>query len=56
MLKKFCSKCEKEKDSIEFNKDPKGKLGLSGYCKACYKDYKKQKRQFKRKLYCECSI
>ena len=45
MLKKFCSKCEKEKDSIEFNKDPKGKLGLSGYCKACYKDYKKQKRQ-----------
>ncbi len=41
MNKKWCSTCKKEKDIVEFSKNPTKKDGLCSKCKTCQNDYAK---------------
>jgi hypothetical protein len=41
-MKKFCKKCNQEKDTTEFNPNKHTKCGLQAYCKDCAREYCKQ--------------
>lgn len=45
---KECAYCEEEKELTEFNKHPNTKDGLQIYCKSCYKDIMKARREQKK--------
>lgn len=40
---KICKKCDTEKPTSEFYKSEKAKDGLHQWCKACFKEYNKEK-------------
>jgi hypothetical protein len=42
MKSKICAKCKKRKRISSFNKSKRGKLGLSGYCRPCDAENKRQ--------------
>jgi hypothetical protein len=41
---KTCTKCEKERDELLFNKAKRNKDGLANMCKICFSDYFKSNR------------
>lgn len=50
-MKKICKKCNVEKQLDQFNKHPKGHLGLDNRCRSCYKvilkeNYKNKKQEY----------
>ena len=48
VLKKVCSKCGEEKDIIFFGKQKGGKYGKRGKCKACFKLYNIENKEYVR--------
>lgn len=42
---KICCRCGRELPFSEFNKDKSRKDGLSNWCKDCYKQYKKERKE-----------
>lgn len=44
MDKKFCTKCEQEKLTIEFNKNKRQNDGFQSHCKVCQKEYIQQNK------------
>lgn len=45
MATKVCSKCGRERDLIEFPKRKLNRDGLDGWCRECWREYKKQYRR-----------
>lgn len=51
-MRKRCSKCKKNKQLRFFGQDPRYRLGVKGWCKACEREYQnKPKSKKKRKEY-----
>ena len=51
MLNKRCSKCRIEKDAAQFSPLKHGKDGLHSWCKPCFADYQRQRRQARTRAY-----
>lgn len=50
MLTKICTKCDKEKELLEFHKQKDGKFGVRGDCKECMKNYQLKNKKHIQKI------